>query len=140
MPSRTVEPSWVLKQVLLPALRYSGYRWQEQVLVGIRFGTGPHVVDCVADDGRGRKLLVSLKGLESNLDEETIPFEAICLIDAVRSSNGRYAKAYLVMKNGDLKLTDFFLNGGLSNHLSYSQAIEILPIDVFITKVEGREL
>lgn len=77
----------VLEAMVLPALRRGGYLTQTQVLIGQRWGGGRHLIDVLAQDKDGGKLLVSVKWQQvSGTAEQKVPFEAICLAEAIRAS------------------------------------------------------
>ena len=85
----------VLERMILPALEEGGYASRLQVPIGNRLGIGRHLVDAVAEKD-GRAVLVSLKWQQvPGTAEQKVPFEVICLTDALQESS--YAKAYLVL-------------------------------------------
>src|SRR3972149_18108 len=86
----------VLEQMVLPALRQGSYQYQTQVRIGQRLGGGRHVIDVVATDRNGLGYLISLKWQQvSGTAEQKVPFEVICLADAVASSEGNYSRGYV---------------------------------------------
>lgn len=94
MPGNT-RTGGVLEAMVLPALDRGGYRHRAQVAIGTRLGCGKHVVDAVAEKD-GREVLVSVKWQQvAGTAEQKVPFELICLLDAIEG--GPYAKAYLVL-------------------------------------------
>jgi hypothetical protein len=105
MPGNT-RTGGVLEAMILPALLRGGYRHRAQVVVGDRLGCGKHVVDAIAEKD-GREVLVSVKWQQvAGTAEQKVPFELICLLDALE--RGPYVKAYLVLggegwKTGSLK-------------------------------------
>jgi hypothetical protein len=75
----------VLEAMILPALRLGGYEYETQVLAGDRIGGRKHKVDALARRGDAR-VLVSLKWQQtSGTTEQQVPFEVICLAEAVTS-------------------------------------------------------
>ncbi len=81
----------VLERMIVPALDQGGYTYQTQVLLGKRLGIGRHMVDAVAEKD-GRKILISLKWQQvSGTAEQKVPFEVICLLEALEV--GQYEKA-----------------------------------------------
>ena len=133
MTPRNTTTGTVLEQMVLPALSHGGYSYQTQVNIGQRLGGGKHVVDIVAEDQKGRLFLISLKWQQvSGTAEQKVPFEAICLADAIISSQGKYYKAYLVLGGGGWRLRDFFVGGGLRNHLRHSDLVNIVSLENFI--------
>ena len=99
-----------------PALDRAGYRHRAQVVISDRLGCGRHVVDAIAEKG-GREVLVSVKWQQvAGTAEQKVPFEAICLLDAVE--RGPYEKAYLVLGGEGWKLRQFYVGPNSSNHSS----------------------
>ena len=97
--------------MILPALKRGGYAYVTQRAIGVRFGGGKHFVDVVAEKA-GQKFLVSLKWQQvSGPAEQKVPFEVICLAEAVRP--GAFAGAYLVLGGEGWKLRTFYMGGGL---------------------------
>ena len=102
--------------------------------IGVRPGGRRHVIDVLATDGQGRKYLVSLKWQQvSGTAEQKVPFEAICLAEAIRTGEGEYHKAYLVL-GGD----GWSLRGVLSGRRperpisSISSLVEFRSLESFI--------
>jgi PD-(D/E)XK nuclease superfamily protein len=123
----------VLEQMILPALRRGGYFYQIRANIGQRLGGGKHFVDIVATDAAGCNKLISLKWQQvSGTAEQKVPFEAMCLAEAVGSSGGRYAKAYLVLGGAGWKLRSFYTGGGLSRYLRALDYVSILDLESFI--------
>ena len=95
MSPRNTNTGGVLEAMILPALARGGYACQKQVSVGARCGGGVHKVDAVAskDD---ETILISMKWQQTGgTAEQKVPFEVMCLADAVRSRHA--ARAYLVL-------------------------------------------
>src|SRR5437660_11832783 len=83
MTPRNTRTGGVLEQMVLPALDHGGYRYQLQVNIGQRLGCGHHFVDVIAERDR-RKVLISLKWQQvSGTAEQKVPFEIICLLEAL---------------------------------------------------------
>ena len=133
MSARNTGTGAVLEAMVLPALRRGGYAWQTQVNIGTRFGGGRHFVDVIATAADGRHILVSLKWQQvSGTAEQKVPFEAMCLAEAVRTSDGGYAGAHLVLGGPGWKLREFFTGGGLEAHLRFSELVNIVTLEAFI--------
>lgn len=132
MAARNTRTGGVLESMILPALRLGGYTYQSQVNVGTRLGGRKHMVDVVAEKG-GRRLLVSLKWQQvGGTAEQKVPFEVLCLMDAVRKGGSRYDKAYLVLGGDGWTLRDFYVSGGLEEYLKYSELVDIVRFETFI--------
>lgn len=133
MSPRNTTTGAVLEQMVLPALKHGGYRYQTQVNIGQRLGGGRHIIDVLVESPEGKRFLISLKWQQvSGTAEQKVPFEVMCLAEAVLSSQGRYHKAYLVLGGSGWKLRDFFIGGGLRSHLRHSDLVEIVSLETFI--------
>jgi hypothetical protein len=137
MSPRDTGTGGVLEAMIVPALKRGGYEYSIQQTIGTRFGGGRHVVDLVAtkDD---RTILVSVKWQQvSGTAEQKVPFEIICLAEAVLI--GEYTKAYLVLGGEGWKLRAFFTGGGLKDHLVHADKVEILTLESFVARAnQGR--
>jgi hypothetical protein len=124
--------------MVLPALRRGGYTYKTQVNVGKRLGGGRHVVDALAEKA-GRRFLVSLKWQQtSGTTEQKVPFEVMCLAEAVRA--GGYARAYLVLGGEGWRLRDFYIRGGLRQHLVNVESVEIVTLEHFVAAANRGKL
>jgi hypothetical protein len=132
----------VLEQMVLPALRQGGYTYKLHVNIGKRLSGRNHVVDVVAWNKNAKKaVLVSLKWQQvSGTAEQKVPFEVICLIKALRNSQGQYEKAYLVLGGGGWTLRDFYVRGGLNPYLAGSDDVKIVSLESFIALANKGEL
>ena len=130
MSPRDTRTGTVLEQMVLPALQKGGYTYKTQVHIGQRFGGGRHFVDILAGDNEDKKFLISLKWQQvSGTAEQKVPFEAMCLAEAVLTSNNEYNKAYIVLGGMGWKLRDFFVGGGLAKHLRYNNLVTITTLE-----------
>ncbi len=137
--SRKTTTGRVLETMVLPALAHGGYDWHEQEVVGTRLGGGLHKVDLLAWSP-AKAFLISLKWQQtSGTAEQKVPFEAICLAEAVLRSEGRLDKAYIVLGGPGWKLRDFYVSGGLREHLTHADLVEIVTLEDFIARAnQGR--
>ena len=130
----------VLEDMVLPALRHGGYDCKVQAGVGKRLGHGAHKVDCVATKN-GRSLLISVKWQQvSGTAEQKVPFEVICLLDALDAVPGTYAKAYVVLGGEGWKLRGYYTSGALMKYINYSDKVEILTLEGFIGRANTGRL
>jgi hypothetical protein len=128
----------VLEQIVLPALDHGGYKYETQVQLGERLGCGKHFVDAVVTKD-GRQFLLSVKWQQvSGTAEQKVPFEVICLIDALERSP--YERAYVVLGGEGWKLRDFYTKGGLSKYLANSERVEIMTLESFIGRANSGKL
>ena len=128
----------VLEAMMLPALDRCKYLHHAQVAIGDRLGCGRHVVDAVAEKD-GRQVLVSVKWQQvAGTAEQKVPFEVICLLEAVQ--RGPYAKAYLVLGGEGWKLRQFYVDGGLDRFLQSAEHVEIMTLEGFVAKANQGQL
>ena len=131
----------VLEQMVLPALQRGRYQYQTQVIIGTRPGGGRPVVDVVLIDPKGQKYLISLKWQQvGGTAEQKVPFEAICLAEAIRTSQGQHHKAYIVLGGDGWSLRDFYLRGGLNAHLTYGNLVSFESLESFVAKANQGKL
>ncbi len=138
MSPRGTRTGGVLERMVLPALDEGGYAWKAQVSLGKRLGTGAHKVDAVAEKD-GRKILISMKWQQvSGTAEQKVPFEVICLIEAMEA--GEYDKAYLVLGGEGWKWRTFYTKGGLRRYIPATENIEIVTLEGFVAKANQGNL
>lgn len=120
----------VLEAMILPALRAGGYEWKTQVESGTRPGGRRQMVDAVAAKGH-EVILVSLKWQQtSGTAEQKVPFEVMCLADAIKS--GAAQRAYLVLGGDGWTLRDYFVSGSLKDHLIHSALVRVVTLEAFV--------
>ena len=138
MATRDTRTGSVLEQMILPALERGGYSCETQVRIGTRPGGGRHVVDAVASKD-GRKWLVSVKWQQvSGTAEQKVPFEVICLAEALAQSG--IESAYLVLGGPGWTLRDYYTGGGLQKHLANSDRVVIVGFEDFIARANQGKL
>ena len=138
MPPRSTTTGGVLEAMILPALKRGAYTYLTQQHIGDRFGGGRHFVDVIAEKA-GQRYLVSLKWQQvSGTAEQKVPFEVICLADAVR--RGTFQKSYLVLGGEGWKLRNFDVGGGLSTYLVDADKVEILTLEAFVGRANQGKL
>jgi hypothetical protein len=136
--TRDTRTGGVLEQMILPALDRGGYRHREQVSIGDRLGCGRHKVDVIAERD-SRQFLISVKWQQvAGTAEQKVPFEAICLLEAVE--RGPFAKAYIVLGGEGWKLREFYVRGGLNRFLAIANRVDILTLEGFIAKANQAKL
>jgi hypothetical protein len=137
MPGNT-RTGGVLEAMILPALDRGGYTHRAQVAIGDRMGCGRHVIDVVAEKD-GREFLVSVKWQQvAGTAEQKVPFEVICLLDALEGA--AYSRAYLVLGGEGWKLRHFYVDGGLKRYLPIEGRVEILTLEGFVAKANSARL
>ena len=138
MPPRNTRTGGVLEQMVLPALDHGGYGYKVQVKIGRRLGCGQHFVDVIAQK-EGPPILISMKWQQvSGTAEQKVPFEVMCLENALKA--GSYEKAYVVLGGGGWKLRGFYTGGGLNEYMKLSGGVEILTLESFVAKANDGAL
>jgi hypothetical protein len=128
----------VLEAMVLPALQNGGYSYKTQVHIGKRLGVGRHMIDVIATKD-GRSVLVSMKWQQvSGTAEQKVPYEVICLMEAVEA--GEFTKAYLVLGGDKWSLRDMYISGGLAKFLAHEERVEILTLESFVAKANSGKL
>ncbi len=128
--ARDTQTGDVLEKMVLPALDKGGYEHSTGVDIGQRLGLGRHKVDVLAEKDN-QTYLVSLKWQQvSGTAEQKIPFEVISLSYAMQ--DGDHARAYLVLGGDGWTLRDFYTGGGLDEHLTHPDLVEIVTLERFI--------
>ena len=141
MVPRDTRTGSALEQMILPSLSHGGYSYTTQVNIGNRLGGGRHMVDVLAEDKAGNKIIISLKWQQvSGTAEQKVPFEAMCLAETILAGDNDYQKAYLVLGGAGWKLRDFYTGGGLDRHLRYSNLVYIVTLEEFIAKANQGQL
>ena|SRR5687768_10109809 len=127
---RDTRTGWVLEQMILPSLKRGGYESKLRVKVGQRLGCGAHFVDVIAEKG-DRKYLISLKWQQvSGTAEQKIPFEVMCLAEALESEE--YERAYVVLGGEGWKLRQFYVTGGLQKFLTGTEGVSLVTLEGFV--------
>ena len=99
---------------------------------------GKHVVDAVAHKD-GRHVLISLKWQQvSGTAEQKVPFEVICLLEALRS--GTHDQAYLVLGGEGWTLRSFYTSGGLKPFLASSEKVDVITLEGFVARANQGKL
>ena len=133
MAPRDTRTGAVLESMVLPALQRGGYSYRTQFNIGLRPGGRRHFIDVLATDDDGKAYLISLKWQQvSGTAEQKVPFEAICLAEALRTGEDKYHKAYLVLGGEGWSLRDFYLGGGLDGHLAHGDLVNFRSLESFI--------
>lgn len=138
MTPRNTRTGGVLEQMVLPALDQGGYSYKVQVNLGQRLGIGRHFVDVVAEKDQ-RRLLISMKWQQvSGTAEQKVPFEIICLLEALES--GEFQRAFLVLGGEGWTLRNFYIGDGLKKYLAYADKVEILTLEAFVGRANAGKL
>lgn len=129
--ARNTRTGSVLEAMVLPALTNGGYRYRTQVRIGERPNGRRHFLDVLATDDDDNEYLISLKWQQvSGTAEQKVPYEIICLAEAIQKGNG--TKAYLVLGGSGWSLRDYYLEGGLNRHLVHANLVTLIDLENFI--------
>ena len=140
MARRNTTTGRVMEDMVVPSLVRGGYRVRRNAVVGTRFGVSKHRIDILAEDRQDRLHLVSLKWQQvQGTAEQKIPFEVICLADALISDE-RYYKAHLVLGGNGWRYKDFYLSGGLRPYLANADMVSVTSLEDFVGMANGGRL
>jgi hypothetical protein len=125
--------------MVIPSLQHGGYECEIQAKLGTRLGTGRHVVDGVVTNKRtGERFLLSVKWQQvSGTAEQKVPFEIICLADALAHHGEMFGKAYLVLGGPGWSLRDTYLSGGLGRYLRNTELVTVLTLEDFVARANS---
>ena len=70
--------------------------------------------------------------------EQKVPFEVMCLADAVTA--GHAVRAFLVLGGDGWKLRDYFRSGKLSDHLIHPVLVRVVTLEAFIRLANSGQL
>ena len=74
----------------------------------------------------------------SGTAEQKVPFEVICLLEALRS--GHHDKAYLVLGGEGWTLRSFYTSGGLKPFLANSEKVDVVTLEGFVARANQGKL
>jgi len=127
--------------MILPSLEQGGYEYETQVVIGKRLGGRKHKVDLLLTKRDKTKIPVSMKWQQvSGTAEQKVPFEIMCLAEAVATSDGRFPRAYLVLGGDGWTLRDFYLEAGLKQYLKNCESVEVLKLETFVARANQGKL
>lgn len=136
MTPRRTTTGQVLERMMPPAFEHGGYEFKKQQRIGQRFGGGAHWIDWLVEKD-GKVILVSDKWQgTSGTAEQKVPFEVLCLQEAVDLKKG--LRAYLVLGGDGWKLRDFFVRD-LKKFLKMPD-VRIMTLESFITLASAGKL
>ncbi len=151
----------ILERMVLPALERAGLHYRRGVYIDHRPHGKRHKIDVLAWDDAGRIFLISLKWQEvGGTTEQKVPFEVLSLADAVRLGPTQYPRAachhcgvpfqahsspqpivaYLVLGGPGWTLREYYIGGGLNQHLRYADLVNIISLENFVARVNKGQL
>ena len=137
---RDTRTGGVLENMILPALERGGYQHRKQVVIGTRLGGRSQKVDVLASRVESEQLPISLKWQQtSGTAEQKVPFEVLCLAEAVHKSRGRFKKAYLVLGGSGWTLREFYVSGQIREYLKNCEVVEIVSLETFVARANQSE-
>src|SRR5213080_5035834 len=138
---RDTRTGGVLEGMILPALDNGGYRYKRQVVIGKRLGGHDHKVDVLVSGEADVEIPISLKWQQtSGTAEQKVPFEILCLAEAVHKSRGKFKKAYLVLGGSGWTLREFYVTGQIREYLRNCEVVEIVSLENFVATANQSEL
>jgi len=85
------------------------------------------------------EILISLKWQQTGgTAEQKVPFEVMCLSDAVRG--GKATRAYLVLGGDGWSLRDYYTSGALADHLIHAKLVRVVTLEAFIRLANDGDL
>lgn len=133
MSVRQTSTGRVLEAMVMPSLAAGGYQCDQQVVVGVRPNGRKHVADVVATRAE-QSMIISLKWQQvSGTAEQKVPFEVMCLRDAIVDPATLYQKAYLVLGGEGWTLREFFTSDVFKRYIDLQQVC-VLTLEAFIAK------
>jgi hypothetical protein len=131
----------VLEEMALSGLTKGGYTYRKQVVIGQRPGGGKHKVDLLVNAPDAEQIPVSMKWQQvSGTAEQKVPFEIICLADAVHKSQGKFKKAYVVLGGEGWTLREYYVGGEIQRYLQNCEQVEVVSFETFVSKANQGKL
>jgi hypothetical protein len=138
MSPRNTTTGAVMEAMIRPALERGGYACREQTVIGTRVGGRTHKVDAIAEKN-GESALVSLKWQQTGgTAEQKVPFEVMCLADAVRAQHA--SRAYLVLGGDGWTLRDYYTSGAMAEHLVHAALVRVVTLEAFVRLANNGQL
>ena len=132
MPPGNTSTGGVLEQMALPALKRGGYSFRRGVNIGTRLGISQHRIDVLAEDPAGSQHLISMKWQQvGGTAEQKIPFEVICLVEALKQDE--FQSAYLVLGGEGWRYKDVYFSGALNEYIRGAERVNIVSLDRFVS-------
>lgn len=138
---RDTRTGGVLESMVLPALDRGGYEHRKQVVIGKRLGGRSQKADVLAWRIESEQIPISLKWQQSSgTAEQKVPFEVLCLAEAVHKSRGKFKNAYLVLGGDGWTLREFYVSGQIREYLNNSEVVEIVSLETFVARANRSAL
>ena len=128
--SRNTQTGKVMEEMMLHALDFGGYSLDTQVRIGERLGGGRHFADIVANDGVSTIIISSKWQQSSGTAEQKVPYEYMCLAEAVNTQE-HLDRAYIVLGGTGWTKDEFFLND-LADWVNNDAHVKVLRLEEFV--------
>jgi hypothetical protein len=70
--------------------------------------------------------------------EQKVPFEVMCLADAVRAQHA--LRAYLVLGGDGWTLRDYYTSGRMAEHLVHADLVRVVTLEAFVRIANNGQL
>jgi len=130
----------LVQREIADALHRGGYSVQTRVHVGERLGGHEEIADFTAERAGGSYVVRLMTKYTPGTSEEKVPFEVISLDGVVRSSQGAFRRGYLVLAGDAWTIREFYVAGGLNEHLVHTDLVTILPLEAFLARASASTL
>jgi hypothetical protein len=112
----------------------AGFDVETQVRIGMRAGSlKEHVIDFVARR-RGKTLLISTKWQNSSGSvEEKVPWEVLCLDQALRGNE--YSAGFIVLGGNGWSLRDYFTGPEFRDAMHISPKLTVATFETFMGRL-----
>ncbi len=98
-------------------------------------------MDILVSATDGWQILISTKWQQtSGTAEQKVPFEILCLAEAIHESQGKFAKAYLVLAGSGWTLREYYVSGKIRKYLKNCESVEVVDLETFVTKANEAKL
>lgn len=130
----------VMEDMLINSLKQGNYEFKKGAKVGTRLGGGKHMVDLVVYENDEVYLVSSKWQQTSGTAEQKIPFEVMCLGDAIRN-NETVTKAYLVLGGKGWSRKEYFLSKEFKTDLAeFCKSVKIIDLEDFVAIANQKKI
>jgi len=129
-----------MEDMLINSLKQGNYEFKKGAKVGTRLGGGKHMVDLVVYENDEVYLVSSKWQQTSGTAEQKIPFEVMCLGDAIRN-NETVTKAYLVLGGKGWSRKEYFLSKEFKTDLAeFCKSVKIIDLEDFVAIANQKKI
>ena len=128
--ARNTQTGKVMEEMMIHALEFGGYEIETQVRIGERLGGGKHYADILARKGNSKIIISSKWQQTSGTAEQKVPYEYMCLANAVNTTDlADYG--YIVLGGNGWTKDGFFLNE-LHEWVNNDANIRVIRLEDFV--------